>query len=174
MYIGAIIYYCSLGGAVIRTCTRMSTSSQAASYDLESSVQREFGLATIDGLDIQKGSTILDLGCGTGGLTNVLAEKVGAEGKVVAIDPDGDRLKIAREKNSASNIVYVQADDKSIPVSTAREYDLVFCNAVIHWIRDKSGLFRRVYKILRPGGRFAFTTPDGNPPIPAIGKKLFD
>lgn len=79
MYIGTIIYYCSLGDAVIRlTCTRMSTSSQAASYDLESSVQREFGLATIDRLDIPKGSTILDLGCRTGGLTNVLAEKVGA------------------------------------------------------------------------------------------------
>ena len=147
-------------------------SSQAARYDLESVSQRDSGLKMIDRLDIQEGSTILDLGCGTGGLTKVLAEKVGAEGKVVAVDPDGERLKIAREKYSASNIEYVQANDKSFP--TAKQYDLVFCNATIHWISDKSGLYRRVYDSLQPGGRFAFTTPDGTLPIPAIGKKLFD
>ena len=153
----------------------MSTSldsSQAANYELESTSQREVGLAMIDRLDIQEGSTILDLGCGTGGLTKVLAEKVGAEGKVVAVDPDGERLKVAREKYSANNIEYAQADDKTFP--TARQYDLVFCNVAVHWISDKSGLYKRVYDCLRPGGRFAFTTPDGSLPIPTIGKKLFD
>ena len=153
----------------------MSTSlslSQAAGYDLEATSQRDAGLAMIEKLDIQKGSTILDLGCGTGALTKVLAEKVGAEGKVVAVDPDGERLKVAREKYSASNIEYVQANDKTFPVTS--QYDLVFCNATIHWICDKSGLFSRVHDCLRSGGRFAFTTPDGSLPIPAIGRKLFD
>ena len=148
------------------------SSSQAASYDLESTSQRDAGLAMIDRLDIQKGSTILDLGCGTGGLTKVLAEKVGAEGKVVAVDPDGERLKVAREKYSASNIEYIQANDKTFPVTS--QYDLVFCNATIHWISDKSGLFKHVYDNLHSGGWFAFTTPDGSLPMPAIGKKLFD
>ena len=100
--------------------------SQAASYDLESTSQRDAGLAMIDRLDIQKGSIILDLGCGTGALTKVLAEKVGAEGKVVAVDPDGERLKVAREKYSASNIEYIQVNDKTFPAT--RLYDLVFCN----------------------------------------------
>ena len=148
------------------------SSSQAASYDLESTSQRDAGLAMIDRLDIQRGSTILDLGCGTGGLTKVLAEKVGAEGKVVAVDPDGERLKVAREKYSASNIEYIQANDKTFPVTN--QYDLVFCNATIHWISNKSGLFKCVYDNLHSGGRFAFTTPDGSLPMPAIGKKLFD
>ena len=127
------------------------SSSQAASYNHESTSQREVGLAMIDRLDIQKGSTILDLGCGTVGLTKVLAEKVGAEGKVVAVDPDGERLKIAREKYSASNIEYVQANDKTFP--TTRLYDLVFCS---DWNSDKRGLFKSVYDCLRPGGQFAF------------------
>lgn len=46
--------------------------------------------------------------------------------------------------------------------------------ATIHWISDKQALFERVYKNLRQGGRFAFTTPDGPLPIPEIGRKVFD
>ena len=139
---------------------------------MESKSQRDAGLAMIDSLDIQKGSTILDFGCGTGALAKVLAVRVGPEGKVVAVDPDGERLKIAREMYSDSNIEYFQADNKTFPVT--EKYDLVYCNATIHWVKDKKSLYKRVYDSLRPGGRFAFTTPDGGLPIPAIGRKLFD
>jgi ubiquinone/menaquinone biosynthesis C-methylase UbiE len=151
--------------------TTCLSSIQAATYDLEGTSQKDAGIAMIGRLDIEKGSFILDLGCGTGALTKILAEKVGAEGKVVAVDPDGERLKVAREKYSASNIEYIQANDKTFPIA---QYNLVFCNATIHWVSDKSGLFQRVYDCLCPGGQFAFTTPDGILPIPAIGKKLFD
>ena len=46
---------------------------------------------------------------------SVLSERVGQEGKVVAVDLDGERLKIARERYSASNIEYIEADDKTFP-----------------------------------------------------------
>ena len=58
----------------------------------------KFRTRMIDMLTLEKGITVLDLGCGTGYLTKVLLDKVGPEGKVVAVDPDGERLKIAREK----------------------------------------------------------------------------
>ena len=125
----------------------------------------------MDQITVHKGATVLDLGCGTGYLTKVLAQRVGAEGKVVAVDPDRERLKIAREKYSASNIEYIQADDKVFPED---QYDIIFCNTVIHWIHDKEALYKRVYKNLCPGGQFAFSTPDGFLPVPEIGKKLFD
>ena len=46
---------------------------------------------------MKKGATVLNLGCGTGYFTKVLSEQlqVGPEGKVVAVDSDGERLKIA-------------------------------------------------------------------------------
>ena len=50
----------------------------------------------IDMLNVEKGAIVLDLGCGTGYLTKALSERVGPEGKVVAVDPDGERLKIAK------------------------------------------------------------------------------
>ena len=148
----------------------MSSSSQAASYECGSESQRDTGIEVIGKLKIERGSTILDLGCGTGSLAKVLSDQVGPKGKVVAVDPDEERLKVARKKYSASNIEFIRGDDKTFP---SGQYDLIFCNVVIHWISDKEGLHKRVYENLLPGGRFAFTTPNGSMPVPEIGRKLF-
>jgi ubiquinone/menaquinone biosynthesis C-methylase UbiE len=146
------------------------TESQAANYEHGSNSQRIIGTKIIKELEISKGSTVLDLGCGTGYLTKVLSESVGPQGKVVAVDPDGDRLAIAIAKYPSSNIEYIQVDDKTFPPG---EYDVIFSNLVIHWIDDKEALFNRVYANLRPGGCFVFCTPNDCYPIPEIGKNLF-
>ena len=145
--------------------------TQAESYEHGSQSQRGAGMQLIANLDIPRGSNVLDLGCGTGSLTKALSNKVGSEGKVVAVDPDGERIQLAKMKYPASNTEYVQANDSTFPPG---KYDLVYCNATIHWIHDKKALFKRVYQNLRPGGQFAFTTPDGGLPIPDIGMKLFN
>ena len=56
----------------------------------------------------EKGDKVLDLGCGTGYLSKVLADLVGPEGQVVAIDPDTERLKVAKDKYTASNLQYLE------------------------------------------------------------------
>ena len=75
-----------------------SVTTPAVSYQNGSRTQQGVGIRMIDMLNVEKGTTILDLGCGTSYLTKVLSEQVGSEGKVVAIDPDGERLKMVREK----------------------------------------------------------------------------
>ena len=144
---------------------------QAVNYDKSSTFQQTTGTSVIEELTLETGSSVLDLGCGTGHLTKVLSERVGAEGKVVAVDPDGERLKIAREKHSARNIEYIQADDKTFP---SGQYDVIFSNIVIHWIKDKKGLFSRVHQNLCPGGRFVFTTFDGEQTFPPVAQKIFN
>ena len=129
-------------------------TTQAANYEHGSDIQKTVELKMIEMLALEKGSTVLDLGCGIGYLTKVLSEKVGPEGKVVAVDPDGERLKIAREKHSASNIDYIQADHQAFPEG---QYDIIFSNIVINWISDKKALLKWVYESLSVGGRFAFT-----------------
>ena len=145
--------------------------SQAESYEHGSQGQKAVGMQLIAELNIPRGSNVLDLGCGTGSLTKALSDKVGSEGRVVAVDPDGERIQLARIKYPASNTEFIEANDSTFPPG---KYDLVYCNVTIHWIHDKKALFERVYENLCPGGRFAFTTPDGGLPIPDIGKKLFN
>ena len=130
-------------------------AEEAASYAKRSGLQQDMGIKLMNIVTIEKGATVLDLGCGTGYLTKVLSERVGSEGKVVAVDPDGERLKIAREKYSASNIEYIQADDKTFPPGW---YDIVFANQVIHWVPDQKAALRRVCDNLKPGGHFIFST----------------
>lgn len=45
------------------------------------------------------------------------------------------------------------------------QYDVVFSNYVLHWIKDKASTFKKVHQNLKPGGRFAFTVPDGIPSL---------
>ena len=148
-----------------------NTSKQqqsATCYSNEGSeFQRESGHEFLQQLSPGRGSAALDLGCGTGYLAAQLSECVGPEGKVVAVDPDEERLEIAREKYARDNIDYVSGNDASFPEGP---YDLVFANHVIHWVSDKNALFERVYQSLKPGGRFAFTTANGVPAFPPVAK----
>ena len=159
------------------TDTMANTSKQwqsAKCYSDASKFQRNSGYEFLQQLSPRRGSTALDLGCGTGYLAAQLSECVGAEGKVIAVDPDGERLQIAREKYARDNIEYVSGNDATFPEGP---YDLVFANHVIHWVADKDALFGRVYQSLKSGGRFAFTTADGVHVFPPVAndcvKELF-
>ena len=65
----------------------------------------------LDQLKLEEGMTVLDMGCRTGYLTKVLSERVGVGGKVVAVDPDIERIVIAKNMYSATNIDHILADD---------------------------------------------------------------
>jgi ubiquinone/menaquinone biosynthesis C-methylase UbiE len=57
------------------------------------------------------------------------------------------RLKMA-------DIAWVQANGTALPFS-ARSFDFVCCQFAFHHMEDKAGMFRAVFRVLRPGGRFA-------------------
>ena len=63
---------------------------------------------------------------------------MGPDGKVVGIDPDTERLQLAKEKYSASNIEYLEGSAENIP---GGDYGLVFSNHVLHWCNDKNLVF---------------------------------
>ena len=89
----------------------------------------------------------------TGYLSSVLAERVGPGGRV---DPDNERVRVAHEKFSASNLVFLEGSSEDFPED---QCDIVFSNYVLHWIKDKESVFKKVYQNLKPGGRFAFIAP---------------
>ena len=126
--------------------------SQAQEYSENSSMQKEDGLKLNRQLCPQEGMKVLDLGCGTGYLSNVLAERVGLGGKVVAVDPDKERLRIAKETyGTVSNILFQEGSTDEFPVD---QYDIVFSNHVMAWVKDKETAFKNIYKNLKLGGSF--------------------
>ena len=108
-------------------------SSQAIVYSQNSRLQIEDGLELMSHLHLQPGMKVLDLGCGTGYLTSVLAERVGETGQVVGIDPDKERIAIANKTyGSINNVVFKECSAETL---TGEElFDVVFSNYVIHWI----------------------------------------
>ena len=105
----------------------------------------------------QSGDAILDLGCGTGELTAYLAGLVGPQGKVVGVDPDQERLQLARlSHRNAKNLSFVDGNATTISkIFPAESFDIIFSNYVIHWIPDKAKAFRNMFTCLKPGGKIA-------------------
>ena len=148
-----------------RSANRKALFESAKCYSETSSFQKNSGYNFIQQLSPRRGHRVLDLGCGTGYLAAALSECVGAKGKVIAVDPDGERLKLAEENYARDNIDYVNGDDETFPNGP---YDLVFANQLVQWVKKKKALFGRVYESLKSGGRFAFKTANGVPGWPPV------
>jgi trans-aconitate methyltransferase len=93
------------------------------------------------------GERILDLGCGTGHLTAQIAER-GA--KVVGIDNAASM--IAQARTTYPNLRFELLDAAEMPFHD--EFDAVFSNAVLHWIKRQADVAAGIARALKPGGRF--------------------
>jgi SAM-dependent methyltransferase len=91
------------------------------------------------------GERILDLGCGDG----VLTEKIVAAGAtVVAVDAGPDMVAAARARGLDARVMDGQR------LTFSGEFDAVFSNAALHWMRDQQAVLAGVHRALKPGGRF--------------------
>ena len=109
------------------------------------------------------GQTIVDLACGTGGVTKLILEHVrGARDSVViAMDHSAGALKQAMDdlkSHRDTAVQFVQSQVEQMSDSLKERADtVIFCNA-IHYIPDKDALVSEISKSLNPGGKFAFNT----------------
>jgi len=101
----------------------------------------------VDLLEVQPGQRILDVGCGTGTLT----EKIAALGAtVVGTDRSPDMVRQAREKFPHLRFEVMDARE----LSFAEPFDAVFSNATLHWIKEAGQVASAVAGALKLGGRF--------------------
>ncbi len=105
----------------------------------------DLGSPVLELLSPQPGERILDLGCGDGVLTKTLAE-LGCE--VVGVDSSAPQIEAARRLGLEAYVM----NGEELPYR--EEFDAVFSNAVLHWIRRPDVMIEGVYRSLRPGGRF--------------------
>jgi arsenite methyltransferase len=123
------------------------------------SADRQFkaGQALVAELDIKRGERALDVGCGTGLLADYVADRVGAQGAVVGLDPLPLRITIARRR-ARVNTSYIVGDARDLSSLAEASFDLVYLNAVFHWIPDKPLALRNFQRVLKRGGRLGITT----------------
>lgn len=110
----------------------------------------------VDKLGIEPGSQVADLGAGGGYFTWHLAEAVGPEGTVYAVEIDETALGIIKKEMSArgvTNVVAIHAEpgDPKLP----EPVDLVFTCDTYHHMKDRAAYFRSLTRYLKPNGRVA-------------------
>ncbi len=113
--------------------------------------------ASFDALKPGPGDTILDVGCGNGLLTVELARAVGANGKVIGIDPSRDMLTAARARCASNDCVeFVEGIADSIPLADGTA-DKAVSVQTFEYIDDVSGAVDDVLRCLKPGGRLVIS-----------------
>jgi trans-aconitate methyltransferase len=103
--------------------------------------------ATLELLNAKPGERILDLGCGTGHLTAQIAE---AGANVLGIDRSPEMIRQARLKYPSLQFEVMDARE----IALDGNFDAVFSNATLHWIKEPKQVIAGIKKSLRPGGRF--------------------
>lgn len=101
----------------------------------------------IDLLDPHAGEAILDLGCGTGHLTAQLAARGAC---VLGVDSSMEMIHTARQ--NYPELTFELVDARALVFD--EQFEAVFSNAVLHWIREAETVVRGIARALKPGGRF--------------------
>jgi trans-aconitate 2-methyltransferase len=148
----------------------------AATYDRVSDPQVAMAGPVIDRLSLRGEETVLDAGCGSGRVTELLIDRLDAArerhgldaaGRVVAVDAAPSMVEQARvalaerllhdsttsgsADRARTSVTVLQSDLQELRL--AEPVDAAFSNAVFHWILDHDRLFERLFAALKPGGR---------------------
>ncbi|MBS4200796.1 methyltransferase domain-containing protein [Bacillus sp. FJAT-49732] len=125
----------------------INDSWNAKLYDNKHSFVSMYGDHLVELLAPTKGEKILDLGCGTGDLAKKLYDS-GID--VVGVDKSENMVHFARKKYP--HIPFIIGD--ATELNYINEYDAVFSNATLHWVKPPSQALYCIYKSLKQGGRF--------------------
>jgi trans-aconitate 2-methyltransferase len=104
-------------------------------------------LARLDGLATD--ATVLDVGCGTGRVTEALIELV-PRGRVLAMDASADMVELARQRLGDRVEVWCQ---DALELDLSGSVDAIVSTAALHWVGEHDRLWQPLARALRPGGR---------------------
>ena len=111
----------------------------------------------LEAADLRRGESVLDVATGPGTVARLAAVRVGAEGRIVAIDIAQPMLDIAKAKApppGAAPIEYLNSPSAPLPVA-AGAFDAVLCQQGLQFFPDRPAALREMRRVLKPGGRAA-------------------
>jgi trans-aconitate 2-methyltransferase len=127
----------------------------AATYDRVAHPMTRWGSAVLDRLPLHGDETVLDAGCGSGRVTELLADRL-PNGRVVALDASPSMIDEARRRLArfGDQVSYVVADlGQPLPLGPAAPVDAIVSTSTFHWVPDHDALFRNLAAVVRTRGR---------------------
>jgi ubiquinone/menaquinone biosynthesis C-methylase UbiE len=103
--------------------------------------------------------SILEIACGTGRVTKHLRESFPVTTGIIATDINSDMLELAQQQLNDPSITFQLADAQQLPF-TDQSFDLIVNQFGLMFLPDKQAGINEAFRLLKPGGHFAFTTWD--------------
>ncbi len=129
----------------------------AADYAANSAAQYEWGSEMIAKLALRECERVLDVGCGDGKLTALMAQQV-IGGAVTGIDASPQMVALAQQRwGGVPNLAFARADAQNLAFNDA--FDALISNSVLHWVEDHPAVLAGMRCALRPSGRMLLQMP---------------
>jgi arsenite methyltransferase len=137
------------------------TSELAQRYD-RISAERQFrsGKALLAELEIVPGEHVLDIGSGTGLLAEYVADLTGPNGIVLGLEPLPLRVELAQAR-ARPNLTFKVGNANELEWIADTSFDVVYLNAVLHWLSERQQLVHQIFRILRRSGRLGISAASG-------------
>jgi len=150
---------CGAGGCSTEVYNIMTDDySKLEGYNPDADLGLGCGLPT-QFAKIKPGNTVIDLGSGAGNDAFIARKEVGENGKIIGIDFTPAMIDKAREnaeKLGFNNVEFRQGDIEKMPV-TANVADVIVSNCVLNLVPNKDGVFKEIFRVLKPGGHFSIS-----------------
>ena len=128
----------------------------AREYEKHSQGQKIWARELIEKIPLKGTENVLDLGCGDGKVTADIA-KIVSEGSIIGVDNSAEMIKLASNRHSGAiyqNLAFQEMDAENLNFND--RFDLIFSNAVLHWVKDHKAVIKGMFKSLKQGGRVLF------------------
>lgn len=150
---------CGAGGCSTEVYNIMTDDySDLGGYNPDADLGLGCGLPT-QFAKIKKGDVVVDLGSGAGNDCFVARTETGETGKIIGIDFTPamiDKARINAEKLGFNNVEFRQGDIEKMPI-TSNVADVIISNCVLNLVPNKDGVFKEIFRVLKPGGHFSIS-----------------
>lgn len=147
----------------------------AETYDraLVSAVFAAWAPLVVTLADPRPGERVLDVACGTGVVTRLVAQRVGRTGNVVGLDLNPGMLAVAaaaaaNEPPTSASITWQEASATKMPLPDAA-FDIAYCQLGLQFFPDRPAALREMYRVMVPGGRLGLMVWRGIEHSPGFG-----